>query len=104
MEVHDAARWGQDEFVKSLIKYRADLNIINSLRITFLRRAVPNNWLFPAELLLDSSADPDIHDEDGDTVLTGAIFKKAKAMFDVLLDHGEHGRLKFNLELDFRDE
>lgn len=101
--LHEAARRGHKYVVERLIKHRASLNVVNLSQITPLQRAVLNSWTFTVKLLLEAGADPNIRDEDGDTALTAAMFKGVKDVLDILLKQDEQGKLKFDIDLDYKN-
>jgi len=70
-----AARQGENEVIRELIKRGADINFRDEKGYTPLIIACYNNRLETARLLLDSGANIDEGDSGGNTALMGASFK-----------------------------
>lgn len=74
--------------VETLWSAGANLDAVNVRGITPLQRAVLNQWLDTAKILLKHGADCNVRDEDGDTALTAALQSDQEDMVKLLLGPG----------------
>jgi len=89
-------------YIDLLLRYKCDLNAQNKKGITTLMSAVDINCAKCAKKLIDSGADLDITDNDGNTALIIA----AEYFIDfvpVLIEHGANLYIKNSLDEDYDD-
>lgn len=80
---------GQADMLRWLIDAGADINAPDVYRFTPLMRAVDNQHLESAQVLLNiGNASVDFKDESDNTALHFAVANKQQALVELLLDHG----------------
>jgi len=90
----NAARTGDTETLKKMIKEGIDLNQKDEKGYTPLIIACYNNKLDAATLLLESGANIDASDFGGNTALMGVSFKGYPLIAKLLLDKGANPDLQ----------
>ena len=108
----DAACWGEQETVETLIKAGADVNAKKYSGRTALMWAAFNNYKEVMDALIRAGADVNTKDERGHTVLMYATFNNNKETVDALIRAGadvnakdENGRtaLMHAAKYDYRE-
>jgi len=82
-----AARNGQTEIVKDLLKKNATIDLQNKLGATALMLAANKGHVETVEILLENKACPDLQDITGDTALKVAAEKGFTGVVRALLEH-----------------